>query len=694
MSRLHKSYYLIISSMFVASLGGGFSPISAATAPVQPPQTTSSPLNPTTAEIDRLFKLGVEQVERNENDAALTSLQQALTMYQATGNRMGQMDAMRYVGWAQHQLKNHPKALAQFQKSLAIAQDTQNRAGEAKALNGFGAVYEALKEPDKALANYEKARTIAVETKDRKIQSIILANMARLYRSANNFQKEIEVLNQNLALYRDLKQPTDLVTSLLRSLASAQQKAKNYPEAITYYEAYLTASRQQQDFKQEALILKTIGDLYRLQDITKENSGKALKYYNESLKIAEKKGNSSDISHAIHGMAIVYEQDNQFKLAVEHFHKALKGWRQLNNKAMEANALLLLGNMYATASGNDGETWCPQGLGYLERSLELLRELKDQGSQTIAVGLLGTCYQAMQQPDRAVEYLNQSLAIAQQNRDPLQEGIMLVNLGRSYQAKGDLAPAQTVAEKGLSIIRTMKNPRWEVFALEHLSSIYVARSADQKAIDAQTQKIILSQKYNVRLVERGFNAVLVNIEHAKTFNAAQQQRQQYDWYRQALIKQGFAVDQIGVSTANITDFTFYLRDALISLGDAYVKAGNDAKALTFYQAALAPDYEKGYSYGFIDIDLLGKLGETLARLGRFSEAEKMMRLALKYGEEFRTGLGYGTGASAKKWSDADRIFLAERKVKNFRQLQQVLVRQNRPNEALETLRGSACPHLR
>jgi CHAT domain-containing protein/uncharacterized protein HemY len=796
-----------------------------------------------TAEADRLFKLGVEQVERNENDAALKSLQQALTIYQATGNRVGQMDALRYIGWAQHQLKNYPKALEQFQQSLAIAQATQNLAGEAKVLNGFASVYEAQKESDKALASYEKARTIAVDIKDRKVQAIILANMARFYRSANNSPKEIEVLNQNLALYRDLKQPederytltdlaivygklkdyqqaiglhqqslaidkqlnnrsgmantwrnlgisydaqkdypnaisafnqslslyrelknpanvakllnnlglsytaqkaypqaiaafeegitiysqlndrsnaaqqwrniasaheaqqqfsqaipalekslairrelkeTELVTPLLLSLGLAQQKAKNYPQAIPYYEAYLTASRQQQGFKQEALILKIIGDLYRLQDATQENSEKALKYYNESLKISEKQGDQADINHAIHGMAIVYEQDQKFKLAVEHFHKALKGWRQLNNKVMEANALLLLGNMYSTSSGNEGETWCPQGLGYLEQSLELLRELKDPGSQTIAVGLLGTCYQLMQQPDKAIDYLNQSLAIAQQNRDPLQEGIMLVNLGRSYQAKGDLAQAQTVSEKGLSNIRTVKNPRWEVFALEHLSSIYVARSADQKAIAAQTEKIILSQKHNIRLVTRGFNAVSVNIEQAKNFNQAQHQRQQYAWYSQALIKQGFAVDQIGVSTANITDFTFYLRDALISLGDAYVKAGNDAKALTFYQAALAPDYEKGYSYGFIDIDLLGKLGETLARLGRFSEAEKMMRLALKYGEEFRTGLGYGTGSSAKKWSDADRIFLAERKVKNFRQLQQVLVRQNRPNEALET----------
>ncbi len=805
------------------------------------------------AQADRLFQQGMAQVQRNENDAALKSLQQSLAIYQATGHRSGSIDAIRYIGWAYHQLKDQPKALASFQQSLAIAQTINHRAGEAKALNGIGAVYASLKQLEQALASYEQAQSIAIEIKDRKTQTSILENLTTFYQSANNWKKAIAVLNQNLAIYRELQQPKDesytltalgiayaklgedqqsiafhqqslaidtqlndqsgmantwrniglsydkqkdytqavsafnqsltlyrelkkptniakllnnlglsytsqkaypqaivafeesrtlytqlgdrpniaqlwrnfslvyeaqrempqaiqaversleirrelkeneLATSLLLSLALLQQKAKKYPQAITSYEAYLTASRQQPDFKQEALILKIIGDLYRSPDQTQANSDQALKYYNESLKIAEKRGNQSDINHAIHGMAMVYQQDNRFKLGVEHFNKALTGWRRLNDKSMEANALLMLGTMYASSTGNDGKTWCPDALGYLEQSLRLLRELKDQGSQTIAIGLLGTCAQAMEQPDRAIDYLQQSLAIARQNNDQLQAGIMLVNLGRAYQMLGDWAQAQNTAEQGLSIIRSLQNPQWEVFALDHLASIYVARAADQKAIDAQTQRITLAYQHNVRLVNPGFNAVMISVEQAKKFDATTYWDRETKRLRQQLTQQGFStslLDLIGPKATNLNQPNFFapatlsanMRESFTVLGDAYVAAQKYPQAMAFYQLGLSVDIEKGDGVGFNDIDLLTKLGSTAVRMNRFTEAEAFLRLALQHGEAFRTELGYSKGSTTKQWTDADRIFLAERKVRNFQQLQQVLVRQNRTGEALE-----------
>ena len=105
-----------------------------------------------------------------------------------------------------------------------------------------------------------------------------------------------------------------------------------------------------------------MGDVYRLQNSTKLNSETAIKYYSESLKIAQKTGNASDQNHALNGIGIVHMEGElySFNKSTEYLEKALNGWKKLNDQVMEANALQLLGSLYAGAIGNDGKTRCDQ----------------------------------------------------------------------------------------------------------------------------------------------------------------------------------------------------------------------------------------------------------------------------------------------------------------------------------------------
>jgi CHAT domain-containing protein len=808
-------------------------------------------------EADRLYKLGVQQVDRQENSLALVSLQQALQLYQGLGDQSGQMDARRYLGWAQHQLKNYPQALASFQASLAIARQINSRSGEARGLNGVASVHEYLKETDKALATYETARTIARELKDIQLEALILENVITTHRSAGNWQQEIEVLSRNLAIYRELKQRQDeasklaslgiayfqlkdyqqslvfhqqslaiytelnnrssiantlrnigltydaqkefpkaiatfeqslaiyrelknesqiakvlvnmglvykgqknytqstkafsesleiygklndrpniaqtwrnlgwvyeeqqdwpnavqalqrslalrqelkeveTVTSLRLSLALLLQKKKDYPQAIGYYEQYLTAMRQQPVFKEEALILKIIGDLHRLIG-SKENSEKAIKYYNESLKIAEQTRNESDINHALHGLGLVYQSSDgglyNFRQASEYLEKSLAGWRQLKNQVMEANALTLLGSLYVGAVGNDGKTWCDQGLGYLEKSVALLASLKDQAAEAEARTGLGRCYQDTKQYQKAISTLEQGLILAQKSQNRLQEGLSAVDLATSYRLIGDLSRAEQFAQQGLAVLREIKNHKWEVYGLDEISKIYVALGQGQKAIEAQNRRMTIAYSHDINLVSYGFNAVMVNIEKSKQFNFLTYRDQEESQMRAQLIRHNLStsiLDLLGPKATDPKQPGFFapagmrgkIRDSLTLLGDAYAEAKQYPQAIEFYKSALNKDIEKGDSVGMIDIDLLTKLGNILQKSNRMPEAESYLRLALKHGETFRTGIGYGVGAEKKKGADATRILLADRKTRNFKQLQQLLVRQNRSNEALET----------
>jgi CHAT domain-containing protein len=829
---------------------------SIAQVPTNPPLLAPAS-NDRKGEADRLYKLGVQQVDRQENAVALGSLQQALQLYQGLGDQSGQMDAIRYMGWAQHQLKNYPQALEQFQASLTIARQINSRSGEAKGLNGVGSVHEYRKEFDQAIANYEKARAIAVEIKDIKLEALTLENTITTYRSAGNWQKEIELLNRNVAIYRELKQRQDeagslssigiayfqlkdyqqslvfhqqalaiytelnrrssiantlrniglvydiqkdaskaistfdqsltiyrelknesqiakvlisiglfhksqksytqatqafsesleiytklndrpniaqtwrnlgwvyedqqdwanaiqavqkslvlrqelkeneTATSLLLSLGLLLQKQKSYPQAIGYYEQYLAAMRQQPVFKEEALILKIIGDLYRLQTASKENSEKAIKYYNESLKAAEKTQNESDINHALHGIGIVYLNSDgglySFKQATEYLEKSLAGWRKLNDQVMEANALTMLGSLYVGAVGNDGKSWCDQGLGYLEKGVALLASLKNQSAEAEARTALARCYQDTKQYQKAISNQEQGLILAQKSQNRLQEGLSAIDLAKSYRLTGNLSKAEQFAQQGVAIVREIKDYKWEVYALDEISRIYVALGQEQKAIEVQNRRIALAYTHNVRLINYGFNAVLLSLEKAKKFEPkTYRDREEKRLYGQ-LVQHKLStslLDLLGPKVTEIkqagffapADLSRHIRETVTVLGDAHVEAKKYAQAIEFYQSALSEDIEKGDSYGMGDIDLLTKLGDVSQRMNRLKESESYLRLALKYGEVFRTDLGYNQGTATKKWTDADRIFLADRKTRNFKQLQQLLVRQNRSNEALE-----------
>jgi CHAT domain-containing protein len=761
---------MVSSSAFTGVAGLGGMPQAIAHTPV------IAQASVTAQEADRLYKLGQSQVERNENDVALQSLQQALKLYQAQNNLVGQMDAIRYLGWAYHQLKKSPQAQDQFQQSLAIARKIKHRSGEAKAINGLGAVYEFRKETDRALAFYEQASTIALELNDRKLEALILENTATTYRNLSNWQKEIAVLTRNLAIYRELKQTQDEAytlsgigiaysklkdfaksiefhqqslavytklnnrssmantlrnlglsyssqkdypkaalaftqslslyrelkdetnaTGLLLSLAILYQRQADQPQAINYYEQYLNAMRKQPGaFKEEALILKIIGDLYRLQNSTKANSETAIKYYNDSLKIAERTGNKSDVNHALHGIGIVYMEGElySFKKSTEYLEKALAGWQSLKDKKMEANALQLLGSLYASAIGDDGKSWCDQGMGYLEQSLMLMQQLDDRSAEAEALNTLSHCYEELKQHQKAIKTQEQGLNIAQRTQNRRQEGLGLMRLAKSYRSLGNLPKATQLAQQGTTILREIQDHKWEVYALDELTRIYVASGADRLAIEAQTRRITLAYKHDIRLTSYGFNSVMINIEQAKKFDFATYRDKEEKRLRNQLSQQGFSLsllDLLGPKATHPNQPGFFapaqlsgkIRESLTILGDAYTSVKKYPQAVALYRSALNEDIEKGYSVGFLDIDLLTKLGNTLASMNRLSEAESHLRLALKYGEEFRTQLGYSEGSTTKKWSDADRIFLAERKTKGFQQLQQVLVRQNRSNEALE-----------
>ena len=592
---------------------------------------------------DQLLQQGIDQFDAGQLDTAFQTWQQSLQRYRQISDRKGEGEALRYIGRVYYFRKALPQALQNFQQSLAIAREVKNLQGEGKTLSNLGVVYAALNEADKAIEHYRHSIKIAQAVSDQKTAGISFNNLAFIYQDRQDWPQSIKAWQSSLSIWRELND-----------------------QGSTF------------------VALKNLGVVYGRLDKSEQNSEKALAYSTEGLRLAEKLGDQRSIGDALRDIGILHMTYNRVDPASEHFQKSLAIWRKIKNPAMEGNVLALLGGLYASRFGSNGEDWCPESINYYEQSLPIIRQLKNQSLEVEILGNLGFCYEETNNYSKAIEYQKLSLALARQTQNSRREGIALIHLGRSYQSIGRLSQARKSAEQGLDVVRAIKSRDQEVFGLETLSNIYVASAEHRKAIEAQTERIVIAQQYKVKTVEGGFNAVSVNIEQAKKFDPAKSIQQDYQLYHDRLKTLGFAIASIKLTEANITEFMPHIKESWLQLGDAYFKTHDYSRALAFYQAGLDQDFDKGYSFSFFDIKLLGKIGNTLAQTGQFTEAESMLRLALNYGEIFRTGLGYSAASSnQKEWTDTQRIALAERQVKDFQELQQVLVRQNKTDTALE-----------
>src|SRR5688500_3397446 len=84
-------------------------------------------------EADKLLEQGAKQLNE-DNEAALQSFQQALTIYREIKDRLREGKALQGVGSAYAYLDNHEKGIEFYQQSLVIAREIKDRELEGKSL--------------------------------------------------------------------------------------------------------------------------------------------------------------------------------------------------------------------------------------------------------------------------------------------------------------------------------------------------------------------------------------------------------------------------------------------------------------------------------------------------------------------------------------------------------------------------------
>ncbi len=525
------------------------------------------------------------------------------------------------MGMQQLDAAQYDVASVTLNQALEQYQKINDRNGIRRSLANLGVVYGELKNYPKALELQEQSLALAIELKNRRAEGQVSAYLALIHHGLANYPKAIEFGERGVAIAREIKNPEDEAFAL-SNLGRTYYRIKEYQKSIEFHQKSLEIWTTLKDQKNAATTLNSLGMAYE----------------------------------ATMGL----RAGKEFYAAVDSYQKSLEIWRSLKDRRQEATLLSKLGRIYYSINGND------HTMKYYEQALPIFRELNDREQEGIALSYIGRVHQYYDRHPQAIELQELSLAIAREVKNRQNEGIAANDLAKSLHALKEFKRAQQLSEFALQVAREVKSQLAEENSLANLGKIYESLGAYQKAIDSQNQRLLITRelKYSQNEAEAFEN--LGSIYHRmKDYNRS------IESYQQALSIY-LKINAIDYKPSRVLE----------SLGNVAQESGNHPQAIEFYQRYFKYHLDRGRAMGGEGNQryrVMSGLGVSLAKVGKLTESESFLKKAIDEADMFRTARFQQEEASV----DNTRVILAERQLANYRLLQQILVQQNRVEDALE-----------
>ncbi|HIK19213.1 MAG TPA: tetratricopeptide repeat protein [Leptolyngbyaceae cyanobacterium M33_DOE_097] len=492
----------------------------------------------------------------------------------------------------------------------------------------------------------------------------------------------IRSLQQALKIYQQTSDRRGETETLL-FLGLSYTSLKQYDSAIAYSEQALARFRELRDIQGEALALMNLGNAYNALS----QYAKAISYYQQTLPIYQRLGDREGRAIALMNLGNAHNEQSQYTAAIPYLEQAIPLFRAVQNTGGEAISFYDLGNAYFSLAKYS------KAISYYQQALPLFQTTKNQASEADVLNRLGVAYDSLSQYPEAIRYFEQALSIYQalQNREG--EAKMLGNLGNAYRALSQYAQAIAYTKQAIPVFRALKDPNSEATALTNLGNIHISLSQTSQAITYYEQSLPIFRELGDRAGEANTlnNLAVVYVSQAQFPKAI------------AYLEQALLIYQ---ATQN--------REGEASVyaiwGNAYLIQAQYSKAITYYEQALPifrqvgdrnregyvldnlgttfsflRQYEKAMSYYKQSLPILRAVSDrngeaiSLSNLGRMllameqpTQAEPFLRQAIQLRECLRVGL-----------TDDQKVSIFEDQKDAYQSLQQVLIAQNKPAEALE-----------
>ncbi|MCC5612212.1 CHAT domain-containing protein [Nostoc sp. CHAB 5834] len=396
-------------------------------------------------EADRLFQQGNEQFHNSQYKEALQSWQQALTIYQQTGNQLQVAKTLNQLGITYFSFGKYQKAKEFHEMSLVIAKKIGSREEEAKSLNDLGNALCFLNQNQKAIEVHNQSIVIARQTglKEEEVKS--LNGLGNAYLGLQQKQKAVEFYEQSLSLARkiDYKQGEG---KALNNLGNIYRYANQYEKAIVLYEQSLAIVRILKDTRTEAAALSSLGYTYTLLG----QYQKSIQFNEQALAVYTKLGNREGEMVSLVYLGIGYRHLEKYEKAIEFHLQSLAIAKELGDKHNEA---ISYGNL---GVANEFLGRHEKAIEFHDQALSLYKQLRFKEGIGLTLANLGLPYSSLGKYQKAIGLYQESLAIARELGDKLREGNALNNIGKEYITLGQYANASTTLQEAINVYETIR----------------------------------------------------------------------------------------------------------------------------------------------------------------------------------------------------------------------------------------------
>ncbi len=355
------------------------------------------------------------------------------------------------------------------------------------------------------------------------------------------------------------------------------------------------------------------------------------------------------------------EADKLFKQGLRHicgseFRKALKSWQQalviyqqIGPRLGEALSLGNMGRAYANLGNYH------KAIDHYQKCLAIAREIEHREGEALSLTNLGFAYGNLGDYKKAIDYHQKSLAIAKEIGHREGEARSLSNLGNAYESLGDYFKAIDYQRDAIAIHRDIDNQEGEAGSLGNLANAYRHLGDYEKAIDYQLKSLAIKREIRNR---RGEAYSLDNLGIA--YGNLGDYKKAINYHRQSL----GIFREIGHRKGEA--------HALENLGIGYGNLGKYNKAIDYHQQSIAIAREIGHRKG--EAYSLNNFGATLLKINQLEQAKNNLFDAIETWENIRHLL---------RNKDDWKISIFEQQARSYRLLQQVLIAQGNPKQALE-----------
>ncbi|MBD2088929.1 CHAT domain-containing protein [Microcoleus sp. FACHB-1515] len=391
-----------------------------------------------------LVQQGVDRYQAGAVQSAIESWQAALSQYQASGEQANAAIVLENLARAYQQIGQTNQEIQYWQQAAAHYRQAGDRAQWGRMLTEQAQAHRRLGQSRQAIALLcgatppdclpESALQLARTSSDRLGEAAALGSLGEAYRTRGDYQRAIELLSASHAVAQDINQLA-YQAAALNGLGNAQLGLAQ----ISYRRAIAAAQ-----------VGRSNAD--ELEQAGREQDATAIRYFQQSLTIAEQQGDRlAQLRAIVAALPAYYRTETLAAAARQQAIDLLSTLPNSPDKVYLAVDLVHLLEPAACAAS-------PTALALLQQAVLVAQQLDDPRSESFALGELGRFYECQRDYEQAIALTQQARWAAEQDLRA-QDSLYLWEwqTGRILAAQGKIEAAIAAYDKAVTTLETIRS---------------------------------------------------------------------------------------------------------------------------------------------------------------------------------------------------------------------------------------------